>query len=93
MTDRTEKNRVFDDFKILILATLSMIVHYAFVIGIFNPLVFEDSWDLEQSSRCFKTDDNSFVLRLILFAIHYSAVTSSGIYADLALHRYVLNCL
>ena len=90
MTDRTEHNRVFDDFKILTIATLSVIFNYVFVIGIFIPLVFEDIWDLEQSTRCFKTNDNSFTWILILFAIYYSVVTSSGICADLALHRYVL---
>ena len=89
MTDRTENNRVFDDFKILAIATLSVIVNYAFVIGISIPLVFEDIWDLKQSARCFKTNENSFTWILILFVIYYSVVTCSGICADLALHRYV----
>ena len=89
MTHRTENHRVFNDFKILAIATLSVIVNYAFVIGIFIPLVFEDIWESEQSLRCFKTNDNSFTWTLILFAIYYSVVTSSGICADLALHRYV----
>ena len=89
MTDRTENNRVFDDFKILTGVTLSVIVNYAFVIGIFIPLVFEDIWDLEQSARCFKTDESSFKWILILFTIYYLAVTSFGICADLALYRYV----
>ena len=89
MTDRTENNRVFDDFKILTIVTLSVIVNYAFVIGISIPLVFEDIWDLEQSARCFKTNENSFTWILILCTIYYSVVTSSGICADLALHRYV----
>ena len=89
MTDCTENNRVFDDFKILAIAKLSMAINYAFVIGIFIPLLFEDIWDLEQSARCFKTNDNSFTWTLILFAIYYLVVTSSGICADLALHRYV----
>ena len=89
MTDRTENNRVFDDFKILAGVTLYMIVNYAFVIGIFIPQIFEDIWDLEQSARCFKTNDNTYTWILILLVIHYSVVTSSGICADLALHRYV----
>ena len=89
MTDCTENNRVFDDFKILVVATLSAIVNYAFVIGIFITLVFEDVWDLEQSARCFKTDESSFKWILILFTIYYLAVTSFGICADLALYRYV----
>ena len=41
MTDRTENHRVFNDFKILAIATLSVIVNYAFVIGILIPLVIE----------------------------------------------------
>ena len=89
MTDRTENNRVFDDFKILAIATLSVIVNYAFIIGIFIPLVFDDIWDLEQSIRCFKTNENTPTWILTLFVIYYSVVTSSGICADLALHRYV----
>ena len=89
MTDRTENNRVFDDFKILTGVALSVIVNYAFVFGISIPLVFEDIWDLEQSARCFKTNDNTFTWILILLVIYYSVVTSSGICADLALHRYV----
>ena len=89
MTDRTENSRVFDDFKILTGVTLSVIVNYAFVIGIFIPLVFEDIWDLEQSARCFKKNDNTFTWILILLVIYLSVVTSSGICADLALHRYV----
>ena len=89
MTDCTENNRVFDDSKILAIATLSMAINYAFVIGIFIPLVFEEIWESEQSLRCFKTNDNSFTWTLILFVIYYSVVTSSGICADLALHRYV----
>ena len=88
MTDRTENNRVFNDFKILAFATVSVIVNYAFVIGIFLLLVFEDVWDLEQSAKCFKTNESSFRWILILFAIYYSVVSSSGICADLALHRY-----
>ena len=89
MTDRTENHRVFNDFKILAIATLSVIVNYAFVIGILIPLVIEDICDLEQRLRCFKTNDNSVTWTLILFAIYYSVVTSSGICADLALHRYL----
>ena len=89
MTDRTKNNRVFDDFKILTVAALSVILNYAFVIGIFIPHVFEDIWDLEQSERCFKTNDNSFTWILILITIYYSVVTSSGICADLALQKYV----
>ena len=87
MTDRTENNRVFNDFKILAFATVSVIVNYAFVIGIFLLLVFEDVWDLEQSAKCFKTNKSSFFLFFI--AIYYLVVTFSGICADLALHRYV----
>ena len=90
MTDRTENDRVFDDFKILIVATISLIINYAFVIGTFISLVFEDTWDLEQGARCFKTNDNWFSSILIVNAIYYSVVTFSGICADLALHRYVL---
>ena len=86
MTDRTENNRVFDDFKILTGVTLYMIVNYAFVIGIFLLLVFEDVWDLEQSAKCFKTNKSTFSLFSI--AIYYFVVTFSGICADLALHRY-----
>ena len=89
MTDRTENHRVFNDFKILAIASLSVIVNYAFVIGILIPLVIEDICDLEQRLRCFKTNDNNVTWTLILFAIYYSVVTSSGICADLALHRYV----
>ena len=87
MTDCTENNRVFDDFKILAIATLSMAINYAFVIGIFLLLVFEDVWDLEQSAKCFKTNKSTFFLFYI--AIYYFVVTFSGICADLALHRYV----
>ena len=87
MTDCTENNRVFDDFKILAIATLSMAINYAFVIGIFLLLVFEDVWDLEQSAKCFKTNKSTFFLFSI--AIYYFVVTFSGICADLALHRYV----
>ena len=86
MTDRTENNRVFNDFKILAFATVSVIVNYAFVIGIFLLLVFEDVWDLEQSAKCFKTNKSTFFLFYI--AIYYFVVTFSGICADLALHRY-----
>ena len=90
MTDRTENNRVFDDFKILTVASLSVIINYAFVIGTFISLVFEDIWDLEQGARCFKANDNKFTWILELLAIYHSLVTTSGICADLALHRYVL---
>ena len=86
MTDRTENMRVFDDGKILILAGISLIFNYAFVVGPNILAVFlEDNWDLEHTSKCVKI--NGFTWIGIWNSIHYLVLSISGICADIALHR------
>ena len=86
MTDRTQNNRVFDDVKILTLATLSLIINYAFVIGTNILAIFtEDNWDLEHDINCVKI--NGFKWIEIWSSIHYSVLTISGICADIALQK------
>ena len=90
MTDRTENNRVFDDLKILTVASLFLILNYAFAIGNLFMVVFMELWDLGNSTRCVNTNDVVWIWTVIFNSIHYLAVIIVGICADLALHRYVV---
>ena len=86
MTDRTENMRVFDDGKIIILAGITLIFNYVFVVGPNILAVFlEDNWDLEHTSKCVKI--NGFTWIGIWNSIHYLILSVSGICADIALHR------
>ena len=81
MTDRTQNNRLFDDVKILTLAAASLVINYAFVIGINTLDVLEVNWDLEHDTKCA-----NFFTRSWIGAV-YLLLTISGICADIALHR------
>ena len=90
MADRTDNNRVFDDFKILTVAALFLILNYAFAIGNLFMVVFKELWDLgHDKSLCVDTNDIVWTWSVIFNSIHYLAVTIYGICADLALNRYV----
>ena len=82
MTDRTQNNRLFDDVKILTLAAASLVINYAFVIGINTLDVLEVNWDLEHDTKCA-----NFFTRSEKFWAVYLFLTISGICADIALHR------
>jgi hypothetical protein len=78
--------RVFDDGKIIILAGITLIFNYVFVVGPNILAVFlEDNWDLEHTSKCVKI--NGFTWIGIWNSIHYLILSVSGICADIALHR------
>ena len=90
VADRTDNNRVFDDFKILTVAALFLILNYAFAIGNLFMVVFKELWRLGiDKSLCVDTNDIVWTWSVIFNSIHYLAVTIFGICADLALHRYV----
>ena len=90
MADRTDNNRVFDDFKILTVAALFLILNYAFAIGNLFMVVFKELWDLgHDKSLCVDTNDIVWTWSVIFNSIHYLAVTIYGICADLALNRYI----
>ena len=90
MADRTDNNRVIDDFKILTVAALFLIFNYAFAMGNLFIVVFLELWDLGHATSCVNTNDIVWTWITIFNSIHYLGMTVSGICADLALHRCVV---
>ena len=86
MTDRTERNRVFSNTKIMVIAAMSLIFNYAFVIVpryiSYCPL------PNKEFITCFgllQKYHNEILISLT--GIYLSIVTLAGIYADVLLNR------
>ena len=88
MTDRTENNRVFNSTKIL---TLALIFNYALVIGYtWMTVLLEFPGGITKCAG-LQFEENRSILVKIPPYFYYLVLTTSGIFADIALQRYILS--
>ena len=86
MTDRTERNKLFSTTKILVVATFSLILNYAFVIG--SRFILFWSLPDNEPTTCFglfKTSHNKWLI--ISNGVYVSILGLSGIFADVLLNK------
>ena len=93
MTDRTENNRVFNSTKILTTVALVLIFNYAFVIGYtWLTVLLEFPGGITKCAGLQFEENKSIWVKIPIY-IYYLGVTASGIFADIALQKYILHSL
>ena len=91
MTDRTENNRVFNSTKILTTVALVLIFNYAFVIGYtWLTVLLEFPGGITKCAGLQFEENRSILVKIPLYFC-YLVLTISGIFADIALQRYILS--
>ena len=89
MTDRTENNKVFNTTKILILSALVLIFNYAFIIGYtLLTVLLEYPGGITKCAGLQFEENRSILVKIPLY-FYYLVLTTSGIFADFALQRYI----
>ena len=89
MTDRTENNRVFNSTKILTTAALALTFNYAFVIGYtWLTVLLEFPGGITKCAGLQFEENRSILVKIPLY-FYYLVLTISGIFADIALQRYI----
>ena len=89
MTDRTENNRVFNSTKILATAALALIFNYTFIIGYtWLTVHLEFPGGITKCAGLQFEENRSILVKMPLY-LYYLVLTISGIFADIALQRYI----